>query len=160
MIWIHLTYTKVASVLALSPIPPRQYLSFFLVPLQINISEISARSVVLRWSQPGGRQDGLSGFLVQAYERSEDGRRAHGGPISNCTTTVVDRVDDGNTCRLENLQPSTNYSITVTTFKRHSEDKIIFGDESEAIDFTTGRSGPTVESLSELKVDRLCHPFH
>ncbi|VDK38045.1 unnamed protein product [Taenia asiatica] len=110
------------------------------VPLQINMSEVSARSVVLSWSQPSGRQDGLSGFLVRVYKRSEDERRAHGDPITNCTTALVDMADYVNTCRLDNLQPSTNYSITVTTFKRYSKDKIIFGDESEAIDFTTGRS--------------------
>uniref|UniRef100_A0A915ETC3 Protein-tyrosine-phosphatase n=1 Tax=Echinococcus canadensis TaxID=519352 RepID=A0A915ETC3_9CEST len=111
------------------------------VPLQINMSEVAARSVVLKWSQPSGRQDGLSGFLVRVYERSQDGRRSHGHSVSNCTTTVVDVVDDVNTCRVDDLQPSTNYSITATTFKRHPRDGIIYGDESEAIDFTT------------------CHPF-
>ncbi|KAL5110442.1 Receptor-type tyrosine-protein phosphatase delta [Taenia crassiceps] len=112
------------------------------VPLQINVSEVSAHSIVLKWSQPSGRQDGLKGFLVRVYERLEDGQRAHEDPISNCTTAVVDMVDDENVCRLINLQPSTNYSVTVTAFKGHLQDNIIFGDESEAFIFTTGQPFP------------------
>ncbi|VDM30971.1 unnamed protein product, partial [Hydatigera taeniaeformis] len=129
------------------------------VPVEINMSEVSARSVTLKWGQPGGRQDGLSGFLVRIYERSEGGQRVHDGPIANCTTNFANGVGDANTCCLDNLKPSTNYSITVTTFKKYSRDKFIFGDESEPIDFTTGRSTLTMQLLPVSITDDDCLVF-
>ena len=100
----------------------------------MNISEITAHSVALSWGQSRGSQDGVAGFLVRLYKMNEEGIR--NTSISNCTTTI----DGGNSCRLENLQPSTNYSVTVASFKRcPRSDKLILGDESNAIDFTTGK---------------------
>ena len=106
----------------------------YLAPLSMNISEVTAHSVALMWSQSSGNQEGLNGFLVRLYQRNESA--IHQFPIFNCTTTI----EEANACRLGNLQPSTNYSATVTAIRRlPRDDEVILGDESVPINFTTSK---------------------
>lgn len=105
------------------------------MPKNLEILHATSSSAEFKWKRSDGPQEQLSGFLLRVYELSEDGRRLREEVASNCSVSLI---NDENTCKLDDLKPSTNYSATITAFKFPPKGSRMLGDESQEIRFRTG----------------------
>ncbi|KAM7537464.1 hypothetical protein Aperf_G00000064568 [Anoplocephala perfoliata] len=118
------------------------------IPLHFQIVEVTSQSVKCKWNPVSGQEDGLEGYLVRIYEKSEDGTRLHETPIADCMVPKHVETNAFYFCRIDKLQPGTNYSATVMAYKLSSDYRLVFGEESEDVFFKTSKCLPLAISFN------------
>lgn len=95
-------------------------------PNGISASEVGSTSIKVTWTAGSGV--GAEGYAARAEPSSSDSTDS----VKSCITNSTEA-----SCTIDDLEPATEYSVTVFSVRQSSDGERIFGDASEVIIIVT-----------------------